>query len=73
MAIHNGMPMTKNITPANAAPQRQPQVKTMALNSGAMSTPPRLNAALLMVMARARWRMNQLLTNTIGACMKPPA
>jgi hypothetical protein len=69
----NGMPITRNNTPAMAAPQRHPQAWTITLRIGAMRTPPNPKAALLTVMARARCRMNHVLINTIGACMNPPA
>src|SRR5574341_1050778 len=72
MARHSGMPISKNMRPAKTAPQRQPQDKTMALSIGAINTPPALNEALLMVMARALRRINQLFVKVIGACMNPP-
>ena len=55
------------------APQRHPQACTMTLRIGATRTPPSPKAALLIVIARARWRMNHVLISTIGACINPPA
>jgi len=72
MVRHSGMPTTRNKSPPMAAPQRHPQACTMTLRTGATRTPPRPKEALLMVMARARWRINQVLINTMGACINPP-
>src|SRR6185436_6789510 len=38
---HRGMPTSKKVIPATAAPARQPQVCTMMLRIGASKTPPR--------------------------------
>jgi len=50
---------------ANAA-QRQPIDATPTAKSGEISAPPTGTAALITVIARARWRMNQLLATTNG-------
>ena len=57
--------------PEAKAAQRQPMEVTPMANNGEISAPPMGTAALTTVMARARWRMNQLLATTIGEWINP--
>ena len=61
----------RKMQPETKAAQRQPMEVTPIANSGAINAPPTGTAALTTVMARARWRMNQLLATTIGEWTNP--
>ena len=57
--------------PEKNAAQRHPMELMPKASTGDMNAPPTGTAALTTVMARARWRMNQLLATTIGEWTKP--
>ena len=63
--------MMRKMQPERNAAQRQPMELTPKASTGDMSAPPTGTAALTTVIARARWRMNQLLATTIGEWTKP--
>jgi hypothetical protein len=52
--------------PEKKAAQRHPTALTPNARKGEIMAPPTGTAALTTVIARARWRMNQLLATTIG-------
>ena len=61
-----GRHTSKNMQPEAKAAQRQPMEATPMAKSGEISAPPIGTAALTTVMARARWRINQLFATTNG-------
>ena len=68
-----GRHTSRKMQPETKAAQRQPMEVTPIARNGEINAPPTGTAALTTVMARARWRMNQLLATTIGEWLKANA